>query len=418
MTPKPIAQRKQALRPSLSPTPKTPARLPLIAANTIKVRPLKWLWYPYMPDHAASLLFGPGGHGKSHITVDIAARISQGHPLPGEDGKVKRPPQRVLMMSAEDELDTVLVPRLIAAEADLTMIAFPADLFTIDENGLKRVERYIKEFKPKVVVIDPIVHFMGGKVDMFRSNEVREVMGGLHQIAIRTGTAILIVGHTRKGSEGEDYERAMGAADFTNAVRSALFVTKNPDGIKVLRHVKTNYAPLGPSIPYAFSDGSMEWGEPFEESGKQSKADPAGEKIGKQKYQAISFLKIALKAGPMAAKELEALAKDEGIAPRTLARAKPGLVESVAQRIDGKMVWIWKLIGENNGPEVHSVENKGWSEVTQSEDGGHVDIEIHSAADSEAGGTVSEVADARRPEFARSLNQDIAEFMASRKARA
>lgn len=388
-------QRKQAPT-GIRPTTKTQGRLPLIIARDVKTRKINWLWYPYIPDGNASLLFGPGKMGKSHITVDIAARLSRGDALPGESDKVRRAPVKVLMLSAEDEYETVLVPRLIEAGANLNLVGFPPEPFTLDEQGLKRLERYIKEFGPSLVTIDPIVHYMGGKVDMFRSNEVRQVIGGLHQLAIRTHTAILIVGHTRKGGEGEDYEKAMGSVDFINAVRSVLMVARTPDGYRVLRHVSTNYAKEGDSIPFEFGDNGFVWGEPFPEGSDTVKKPPEPQKLGKQAQSAVDFLKNLLSGGPLSAKEVEGRAIDMGINARTLARAKVGVAESYAERECGRMKWFWKLIGDQNEPErpeVHHVEDTGGAEDAPPDQGGPTGGGVQQQEDGGTGATGPQVGD-------------------------
>lgn len=322
--------------PTLNPSPIR--RPPLILASEVKVRELTWLWFPYIPSHAATLLFGPGGTGKSHITVEIASALSNGLPLPGQT--MATTPQKVLMLSAEDEFDTVLVPRLIRQGANLNNVAFPADPFTLDAAGLKRLEEYIREFAATIIFIDPIVSYMGGKVDMFRANEVRSFMGPLHQMAVRMQTTIIIVGHSRKSSEGEDFEKAMGSADFNNAVRSVLFATKTNEGERVMRHVKSNYAPLGPTLVYSFAEDVFQWdGEVIED---QTITRTAG-RTTRPAINAAIFLKTILKYGPVPSKEVELAAKDEKINLRTLARAKIGLAESFMTMENGKPKWFWKL---------------------------------------------------------------------------
>src|SRR5688572_29455930 len=225
----PARTAKPLIKHGISPKPRIqlPQKPPLLIASDIIPREMSWLWYPYVPSGAASLLFGPGGGGKSHITVDIAAALTTGRPLPGQ--KEGGRPQKVLMLSAEDDFDVVLVPRLMKAGARLDYIGLPASPFTLDKRGLEMVEEYMHEFGATIVFIDPIVHYMGGKVDMFRANEVRAFMGELHQMAMKKQTAVIVVGHSRKPraeSPGEDWEQIMGSADFSNAVRSVLFVTK------------------------------------------------------------------------------------------------------------------------------------------------------------------------------------------------
>lgn len=334
-----------------SPTPKkiTPVKEapPLILASSITERELQWLWYPYLPGNSASLIFGRGGMGKSHITVEIAAALTTGRPLPGET--FKRPPQKVLMLSAEDEFDTVLVPRLRRAGANLDYVAFPKTPFTLDLMGLRMMEEYIRQFSATIIFIDPIVHYMGGKVDMFRSNEVREIMGGIHQLAIKTQTTIIVVGHSRKNSEGDDVDSAMGSVDFINAVRSVLYVTKTNDGTRVMRHAKANYSELGLSIPFTFDSSHFEFGEPFTEDGTPGNS---------RESDITVWLRNLLKDGPVPSKEVEEAAEDEGFSMRTVARHKDEIAESFAERVGGKIKWFWRLKepkGGKNGAKVPSV---------------------------------------------------------------
>lgn len=322
-------------------SPKMP---PLIIASSIIPREQQWLWYPYVPAGAATLLFGPGGHGKSHITVDIAAKLSTGTPLPGQLEGVK--PQKVLMLSAEDDFDVVLVPRLMRAGANLENIAFPKDPFALDKVGIKGLEQYIHKFGATIVFIDPIVRYMGGKVDMNKANEVREFMGALHELAMAKQTSIIIVGHSRKtraDDTAEDPERAMGSADFNNAVRSTLYVTKAADGTRVMKHVKSNYAALGDTLAFDFGDNGFKW------TGTIDPEDSAVVPIRAQKLdKQVKWLKDLLAAGPVSAKEVEASARKSGLSMRTVQRLKPGRAESFMRYEDGTPVWYWRLIGDDN----------------------------------------------------------------------
>jgi hypothetical protein len=308
---------------------------PLVMADTIEPKEITWLWKPYIPSGSASMIFGPGGTGKSHIAVDMAARISKGEALPGQEKAL--PAQNVLIMSAEDEFDRVLVPRLIAAGADLSRIAFPKSPFTLDKDGLAMVEEYMASFAAGIVFIDPIVAYIGGKVDINRANETREFTGGLHQMAMRTGTAVIVVHHARKGGEGADYEKMMGSADFNNAVRSVMYTTQAPNGDRIMRHVKANYAALGPTLGYKFGDLGFEWTGAYQEDGVKAKAKD-------QTTQVQDWLREKLAAGPKRATDMERSAAQKSFSRRTIVRAKAGVAESYLVSEQGKMHWYWRLV--------------------------------------------------------------------------
>lgn len=331
--------------------PKTRITLPpkpqLLVASDVMPREMRWLWYPYIPSSAASLFFGPGGGGKSHITVAIASALSNGKPLPGQE--VGGKPQKVLMLSAEDDFDVVLVPRLIAQGADLDRIAFPSAPFTLDARGLQMIEEYMHEFSATVVFIDPIVEYMGGKIDMNKANEVRGFMGPLHQMAMKKQTAVVLVGHSRKAREnesGDDYERIMGSADFSNAVRSVMFVTRAMDGTRVMRHVKHNYSPAGETLAFDFGDNGFEWKGAIDEDGMVSAAPL--KRMTRTQTAIEKWLRGVLADGPVRALDIPEMAKAAGYGMRTVNKLKPFIAESYMTRMNGSPVWFWKLKDEGD----------------------------------------------------------------------
>lgn len=315
--------------------PKAPK---LIRMSDVEMKEMSWLWHPYIPAASASMLFGPGGMGKSHIAVDIAARVTTGRPFPGDTKGLV--PQNVLMMSAEDELDRVLGPRLVKAGADLSKILAPAKTFTLDRQGLEFVDDYISAASVGIVFIDPVVAYIGGKVDINRANETRMFTGGLHLLAMNSGVPIVIVHHSRKGTEGADWERAMGSVDFNNAVRSVMYTTLAPNGDHIMKHAKANYSALGPTLGYEFGDNGFQWTGEYEEDGTKPTT-----KAGKKKDIAEE-LRAKLKNGPLPAVQIEAWATAKGYNHRTLVRAKTGVAESYLISKDGKMSWFWRLIDE------------------------------------------------------------------------
>ena len=79
---------------------------------------LEYLWW--LCKAKLNLLVGKGGEGKGLITVDLAARISQGFPWP--DRSENAPTGNVLFITGEDAYsDTVVKPRLRVAGADMAL---------------------------------------------------------------------------------------------------------------------------------------------------------------------------------------------------------------------------------------------------------------------------------------------------------
>ena len=88
-------------------------------ASDIKPEPLEWLWRGKIPAGKITLFAGQPDCGKTLAMLDFIARVTTGKDFP--DGtKNERGAQRVLLAATEDDLKSTLIPRLIAAEADLT----------------------------------------------------------------------------------------------------------------------------------------------------------------------------------------------------------------------------------------------------------------------------------------------------------
>src|SRR5579872_6305829 len=94
---------------------------PRVAAQ-ISPRKVEWLWPKRIPIGKLSILDGDPGSGKSLICVEIGARLTRGEPMPGSTVALRG---GVVLLTAEDDLGDTVVPRLIAAGADLSRILVP-----------------------------------------------------------------------------------------------------------------------------------------------------------------------------------------------------------------------------------------------------------------------------------------------------
>ena len=296
---------------------------------------VQWLWYPYIPAGKLALLEGDPGQGKSWITCALAADLSAGRPLPGQTSPL--PPQKILMLSAEDGLGDTIRPRIEAMAGNMENIYVSDDYFILDPQGVKDMEDLMRTTAATLVFMDPIVAYMGGKVDMHRANEVRGLMTALAEAGKRTGSAIVAVRHLRKAAGGKAIYSGIGSIDFTAAVRSVMQVQETKSGTKFLYHAKHNLTPKGNSLAYALVDNRFEWqgtlaDEPDEPKGKVS-TKPKAQAVAEQ------FLFDTLRDGPVSALVVAERAGSQGIAQATLARAKKGIATS----FKGPDGWMWNL---------------------------------------------------------------------------
>lgn len=334
------------------PAKKAPQERPqLLCAADIEPLPVYWLWLPYIPMGMVTMISGDPGLGKSWMTMSLAADISAGRALPLS--KRALPPRKVLVMNYEDSPEHTIVPRLLALGANMDNVHLPSRGFVLDADGVRLMEDWIREASVGLVFIDPIVAALGSDVDMNKANEVRAVMGALANVAHRTGTAIIAVRHLRKAGKGDGGKAiyaGLGSIDFTAAVRSELLVEKAKDGTKIVRHIKCNVGPLGPTLAYHYTsyETTDARGEPvqasrFEWLGPYDGVDDdqLAPVLAVKRAAAQDFLREFLAKGPVLAPDVFAAAEKKGFSAKTLKRAKDGVAESV--KIDG--FWHWQLIG-------------------------------------------------------------------------
>lgn len=311
----------------------------------VQMEAIEWFWYPYIPKGKLTILGGDPGQGKSFITAAIAAYKSRGWPLPGEID-IETEPQTTLMLAGEDDPGDTVKPRLMGMQANLSRIAIYDNSIILDGPGLALLRKMMAETRATLFVIDPIVAFLGAKMDMNRSNEVRPIMRALSDIAHDFKAAGLIVRHMRKAPAGKEKGKAiyngMGSIDFTAAVRSELQVEEGTTGDKYLNHVKANAGPKGKSIRYSISGepAVFEWGHVID-----IPVDFGRSKVVSRKMQgeaaARQWLFDQLKDAPdgILSNDIFLKAKVAGYSDTKITHIKKGLVLSV--KSGGQ--WYWKL---------------------------------------------------------------------------
>lgn len=310
----------------------------------VEPREVNWLWRPFIPRGGLTLLTGDGGYGKSYICCRLAADLSAGRALPGQDAL---PPQRVLMINAEDSMSVVVQPRLKAMGADLSMIHGCEQAFALDDSAARKILASVHKHDITMIFVDPLVAFMGGTMDMNQANQVRAILAQLSTIALSQDIAIVVVHHVNKG-QATGQHRTLGSVDFTNGVRSQLLVDRTQTGVHTLVHVKSNWSALGGRLAYTFDGTKLEWGG-FTFGGDTSKRVPAPETT--KRGVAATFLKNILREGKVPVTEIYERAEDEGITQSALERAKEKMLhDHEIKSVREKNAWYWDLLVDEHPP--------------------------------------------------------------------
>lgn len=127
-------------------------------------------------------------------------------------GEGRAPKGKVLLLTAEDDLNDTVVPRLLAAGADLSQVeivqmVLPTGskqqrMFSLitDLDMLRR--KIAKIGDVRMVLIDPITAYMGVKqIDSFRIGDVRSVLGPVVAMAAELQIAFLGIMHFNKKTD-------------------------------------------------------------------------------------------------------------------------------------------------------------------------------------------------------------------------
>jgi putative DNA primase/helicase len=237
--------------------------LQAIAFSSIDPKPVDWLWPGRLALGKLSLLTGDGGVGKSILTCDLASRISRGADLP--DGS-SCPRGDTFFVGAEDGAEDTLRPRLDAAGAVADRVhlirgpkpeghdfATPVDLSL----HIVKLDRLLAQFpEAKLLVIDPVLDYLGATCNSDKATDVRRVLSPLRDLAERRKIAVILMNHLRKAIGGSSKSRSLGSGAFVQVARFEFRVIEDPEDPKrrLFLPVKQNLGEA-PGLAYRIESG-------------------------------------------------------------------------------------------------------------------------------------------------------------------
>jgi putative DNA primase/helicase len=327
----------------------------------IKQESVEWEWPGYLPVGKGTTIAGDPGLGKSLLTLDLAARLSAGTPMPLSDSA--RTAGDVLILSAEDDPGDTIGPRLSAAGANLERVHYVSGVRFMDDAGalknrifslkqdMATLEYALLDLpKCRLVIIDPVTAYLDG-VDAHSNAEVRGVLAPVAEFAARYRVAVILVAHLNKGTTSALY-RVSGSLAFVAAARVVHLISRDPDAPKTRRLMlpcKNNLAPDGGTLAYTVvadkGTARIEWdSKPLEITADEALArrDPADESERSREGDARAWLADTLKQGPVLVNDLKMAARDAGLSWRVVERAKASMAAAAVK--SGKSGgWSWRL---------------------------------------------------------------------------
>lgn len=306
--------------------------------STIKQKKVDWLWYPYIPYGKITVMQGDPGEGKSTFMLNIAALISKGEAMP--DGYCCPNPQNIIYQTSEDDLSDTVKPRLLAAGADCSMIAYIIDEecpLTLEDG---RIEKAIRETHARLFILDPLQAYVSQHYDLFSAGRIRQQLQKLSVIAAKYRCAVVIIGHMNKASGEKNLYRGLGTIDIAAIARSVLMISrdKKDPTVRYMFPVKSSLAPEGPMVAFSLNEkNGVRWlGQYDLDTARVSDFDC----IKGKKELAIETISNMLEFRDVRSVEILNKLQIMGVSERTIQLAKKQLGVT-SYRVKG--AWFWHL---------------------------------------------------------------------------
>jgi putative DNA primase/helicase len=339
-------------------------------ASTFKMRGIRWLWPGRFALGKLGLIGGLPDKGKGLISADIIARTTKGDLWPCNEGKAQS--GKVIWFTAEDDIEDTIIPRLVAAGADLDRVEIVGMARNSDGSprmfnlatDLPLLRQKIDEIADVVlIIIDPVSSYLGvGKINNSSTTDVRGVLAPLTKLAEEKLTAIIGIMHFNKKADVTNAMlRIADSLAYVAAARHVYVVVDDAENEKARLFVKAknNLAPDKHALRFMVGTEKVGFDQELETeiwaprvlwdnehvnvTATQAMEAEAAGGSRTAKADANEFLSSRLALGRVKADDLHEEAEENGIARRTQFRAKKDL-KVVARKEKGKGGgWYWEM---------------------------------------------------------------------------
>ncbi len=304
-------------------------RLVVTRGSQVKAKKLIWWEFGLVLQYAINLLAAREGKGKSTVASSWAARETR-------NGGV------VLWIGTEESRESAIVPRLIAAGADMDRVIFvdvQTDLGTgalVFPLDLVRIEGVIREHNVTMLFLDPAKAVVPSGFSGNDDIAVRQYLEPIAALADRCKVTVIGLAHFGKKQGADSGQLMLGSVAWSQVARCVLSIAEDQDsGDRVLTNTKANYAGTDRSVGFRIVSttvetddgpteiGSVEWLGDTDIDARHLLAGDAHDDDAGERTAAEHWLEDYLTAnGPTPSKTVKNEAAKEKISEATLKRAK------------------------------------------------------------------------------------------------
>jgi hypothetical protein len=221
-------------------------------------------------------VIGPSNSGKSFALTALAALATSGRPWPGGGESLQGD---WLFISSEEDIASVILPRLHRWGADLKRIHFKRLGAHVSFDGdLTWLEKALDRWpETRFIFVDPIMGFLDTDDAALFNRATRRMLGRVTEIVAPRDVTMFGLIHLNKNTESDPLTRIQGASAFREYARSIwAFVEdadynadrSNPDLRFYLGHVKAQLGRKAATLQLRMcgpeTEGWVEWDGPAE----------------------------------------------------------------------------------------------------------------------------------------------------------
>ena len=338
----------------------------VITLSNVTPTRMRWLWHGRIGLGKLTMIEGPPGVGKSSVMLDIAARVSQGRDMPDGSPGLSAPADVLIAAATEDGTADTIVPRLMAADADLSRVHEMTGVTLadgtkrpMDLNDLSALAEAIRRHEIRYVLADAFMALIPANVNAGRDPAMRRVMTPLAELADECGVAIILNRHHRK-APGTAIDKGGESVAIGAVARSVLVCGPDPSDDTgkrmVLAVVKNNLVASGdrPSWAYElrsvdvdFHDGekpanlgAVEWIGASSATAEQVSRGPGDSDLQTSANECGEMVRSLLADGPRPAREVQAACRDEGFSPKQIRGARERMkLKYTRDGFGGGVIW-------------------------------------------------------------------------------